>query len=430
MATHTTRNAVSYNCDGVQTRFQTGFRVLAAGDIEVVCANEAGVETTLVLNTDYTVELDPNNENAYVVCAEPPPNGRVLSISRLTGISQGHAFGPLDERQNDVVEAALDRLTLAAQDSARIFRAAGSKQTVVLEDCAILYGTQFPAQPTVGQIFYNTQTKTYYVYGDISGTPSWAKMFSLATSDGTYCTDVIARSGGILSSHLDMRGHQIKGAATSQDGDLITKGGATSGLPYTGGTMSGNIDMDSTYTLRNVAAATNAGDLIRADARDSRLATHTHDGTDSAALALVEDPFDIAYMNTGFFLARGDAIVPHDVFENNNKTSFEITAGAAYLAHSITRKTLNDNSYIVLVYYALLAGAASVQLSIEALPVVPWYTFHYWIHEDSHAKAPNLFVLPIPPYPGATSRRIRVYLTASATVTVKSSLMFLTEVQA
>ena len=49
---------------GAQTAWPFTFKVFAAADIAVTIANSAGTETPLVLGTDYSVTLNPNQDTS------------------------------------------------------------------------------------------------------------------------------------------------------------------------------------------------------------------------------------------------------------------------------------------------------------------------------------------------------------------------------
>jgi len=107
--------------NGVTTSFPFAFKVFAPTDIKVVIANSAGVETVLVLNSDYTVTLNPNQDTSpggtvnYPISGSPLPSGSVLSIignidyDQALDLPSGGNFSPL------ALENQLDRTTMQIQ---------------------------------------------------------------------------------------------------------------------------------------------------------------------------------------------------------------------------------------------------------------------------------------------------------------------------
>lgn len=107
--------------NGVTTSFPFSFKVFAPTDVKVVIANSAGVETVLVLNSDYTVTLNANQDTSpggtitYPISGSPLPSGSVLSIignisyDQPLDLPSGGNFSPL------ALENQLDRTTMQIQ---------------------------------------------------------------------------------------------------------------------------------------------------------------------------------------------------------------------------------------------------------------------------------------------------------------------------
>jgi hypothetical protein len=117
----TTRKAGPLLGTGSQTAWPFAFKVFAAGDVAVTIANSAGVETALVLNTDYSVALNSNQETSpggtitYPISGSALPSGSVLTVSGDVDYDQpldlpsGGNFSPL------AIENQLDRATMQIQ---------------------------------------------------------------------------------------------------------------------------------------------------------------------------------------------------------------------------------------------------------------------------------------------------------------------------
>lgn len=110
-----------YDGDGVVTSFPFYFKIFKAEDVLVVRADSAGAETTLVLNSDYTVTLAPDQNTSpggTVVLAGALMIGTTLTIaSRLLNLQ------PVDLTNQGgfyprVINDALDRLTILVQQLA------------------------------------------------------------------------------------------------------------------------------------------------------------------------------------------------------------------------------------------------------------------------------------------------------------------------
>ena len=120
----TPRRAGPFTGNGATTSFPFAFKVFAPTDVKVVIANSAGVETVLVLNSDYSVSLNANQDTSpggtitYPISGSPLPSGSVLSIIGNVGYDQsldlpsGGNFSPL------ALENQLDRTTMQIQQLA------------------------------------------------------------------------------------------------------------------------------------------------------------------------------------------------------------------------------------------------------------------------------------------------------------------------
>ena len=116
------RKSGPYTGNDVTTAFPFSFKVFSADDVVVVLTDPAGIETTLTGNgTDYSVALNADQDTA--------PGGTVNKVSALatdyllTITSSVPNLQPLDLTNQGgfypkVINAALDRLTILAQQNA------------------------------------------------------------------------------------------------------------------------------------------------------------------------------------------------------------------------------------------------------------------------------------------------------------------------
>lgn len=117
----TARKAGPLLGNGATTSFPFTFKVFAASDIAVTIANSLGVETALVLNTDYSVTLNPNQETSPGGTVTYPLSGSPLPVgSRLTIVGDLPYDQPLDLPSGGnysplALENQLDRATMQIQ---------------------------------------------------------------------------------------------------------------------------------------------------------------------------------------------------------------------------------------------------------------------------------------------------------------------------
>ena len=106
---------------GSQTAWPFTFKVFATGDIKVVTADSEGVETVCVLDTDYTVTLNANQETSpggtvtYPVSGSALPVGSVLSIVGDLDYDQGLDLPSGGSFSPTALENQLDRTTMQIQ---------------------------------------------------------------------------------------------------------------------------------------------------------------------------------------------------------------------------------------------------------------------------------------------------------------------------
>lgn len=112
------RKAGPFAGNGATTAFPFSFKVFAASDVAVTRADTLGAETALVLNSDFTVALNPDQDAApggTVTLAAPLATGHRLAVTSVvpnlqpTDITNNGGFYPR------VIEDALDRHVVQIQ---------------------------------------------------------------------------------------------------------------------------------------------------------------------------------------------------------------------------------------------------------------------------------------------------------------------------
>lgn len=121
----TARRAGPFNGNGVTTVFPFSFKVFSTSPLLVVRGSDDGfLETNLVLGTDYSVTLNPNQDSSpggvvnYPLSGAPLPAGQTLTVvgnepyDQTLDLPPGGAFRPIS------LENALDRATFQIQQLA------------------------------------------------------------------------------------------------------------------------------------------------------------------------------------------------------------------------------------------------------------------------------------------------------------------------
>lgn len=115
MTVSTTTSRVVYAGNGSTVTFTVPFYFLAAADLTVIRTSSAGVQTTLVLNTDYTVTGAGVPAGGSVTCTVAPSSTDSLIIFRDPAATQLTDYQPNDPFPAETHERALDKLTMLAQ---------------------------------------------------------------------------------------------------------------------------------------------------------------------------------------------------------------------------------------------------------------------------------------------------------------------------
>lgn len=116
MTVSTTAVSVSYAGNGVTTAFPITFSFGAPADLSVVLVDDAsGVETPLVLATNYTVKQSANGTGT-LTAAVAPATGKTLRIDRETVLTQPDSLRNQGSYYPETVERMFDRMLRQVQD--------------------------------------------------------------------------------------------------------------------------------------------------------------------------------------------------------------------------------------------------------------------------------------------------------------------------
>lgn len=120
----TARRAGPYSCNGATVAFSFSFKVFADADVQVIKTDSSGVQTVLTLTTNYTVSRNADQENnpgGTITTVATYAAGNTITIigavayTQTADITNASGFFP------EVVENALDRVTILAQQLKELF---------------------------------------------------------------------------------------------------------------------------------------------------------------------------------------------------------------------------------------------------------------------------------------------------------------------
>lgn len=117
----TTRKAGPFTGNGSTTAFPFTFKVFTTSDVAVIVADVDGIESTLTLDSDYSVTLNsdqdatPGGTVTYPISGAPLPSTDKLSIKGDVGYEQGTDIPTGGDFNPVVLENALDSLSMQIQ---------------------------------------------------------------------------------------------------------------------------------------------------------------------------------------------------------------------------------------------------------------------------------------------------------------------------
>lgn len=213
----TTRRAGPFAGNGSTTAFPFTFKVFTTADIEVVLADVDGLETVLVLDSDYSVTLNPDQDATpggsvtYPISGTPLAVGETLAVvgaldnSQTLDLPGGGAFSPTS------VENAFDRTAIQIQQLAETIG-----RSLTLPATAASANTSLPA-PTAGNVIGWNETADALVNYDAND------LATVVVAGTSYC-DV-----------FDGTGAQTQFVLTSDPGSVNALDVAISGVSQVNG---------------------------------------------------------------------------------------------------------------------------------------------------------------------------------------------------
>jgi len=232
----TNRKAGPYSGNDVAVAFPFSFKVFGASDLYVVRADSTGAETALVLNSDYTVALNSDQDSN--------PGGTItLPVALATGYtltitSKVDNLQPVDLTNQGgfypkVLTAALDRLTILVQQLAE--SVARSLKTSVSTPSGV--DPQLPT-PVAGNVLgWNSAGTSIINYAAQAGT----SLIDLAASGGSNLVGFLQSGVGAVTRTLQSKAREtvsVKDFGAKGDGvtnDVAAFQSAVTALMNAGG---------------------------------------------------------------------------------------------------------------------------------------------------------------------------------------------------
>ena len=224
--------------NGSTTAFPFTFKVFAASDIAVTIANNLGVETALVLNTDYSVTLNANQETSpggtvtYPISGSALPSGSKLTIignlpyDQPLDLPAGGNFSPL------ALENQLDRLAMQIQQLREL-----ANRTLQLPVTSTVTNVGLP-QPTASNIIgwnENGDNLENYPLSELATSLAFATFrYDTFNGDGVQ-TDFTLSADPVTLGNLDVA---VSGVTQVPGADYVLANGV---LQFTSAPANGTV---------------------------------------------------------------------------------------------------------------------------------------------------------------------------------------------
>lgn len=238
---------VTYSPTSATSLFAVPFPFLAKSHLQVVRTVEAtGADTTLTLNSDYSVSLPTaGNLNGSVTLSVPIGSAFTLTITRVVPVTQEVAFSSQGTYNAQRVEDAFDKLTMILQQLQAV---AGTGESVETHEGQSDAHSQYALLPgrSGGQTLYggtdsgddltlnstSNATKGFIYFGANSAFDETNDYLGIGTATPSATLDLIgdAELGGALEV---TGGATIGFAGPPTGGDLIEIGDANFALVWT-----------------------------------------------------------------------------------------------------------------------------------------------------------------------------------------------------
>lgn len=277
----TPRRAGPFNGNGVTTSFPFTFKVFSDEDIRVVLADTDGVETTLVLDSTYSVTLNgdqdasPGGTITYPLSGDPLATSETLTVvgnesyTQELDLPSGGNFSPR------ALENALDRMTFQIQQLAE-----GLGRALTLPVSAVGADTQLPT-PEANRVigwsaaanalvnYAPTDLATVVVsgtgYTDVFDGTGVQTAFTLTANPGSVHALDVSISGVVQVNGVDFSVSGVTLTFTTAPppgtGNVVAR--YVTALPVDTSPSSSSFTLDSVAELRAVERYTGGGVFVR-----------------------------------------------------------------------------------------------------------------------------------------------------------------------
>lgn len=224
MTIATSTNRVDYTGNGSTTVFSFSFRIFANSDLVVTSATPAGVETTLVLGTDYTVSGAGSYNGGSVTLTTALTNGHALTILRELDITQDTDLRNQGSFFAETHEDVFDRQTMIMQQlqeqidrSAKLPITSTEDAEALVADIVLLADISADISTVAANIadVQNAEENADAAAASAALANDWATKTSGAVAGGEYSAKYHATAAATSASNASSSASTASTAATN-----------------------------------------------------------------------------------------------------------------------------------------------------------------------------------------------------------------------
>lgn len=339
MTIATSTNRVDYTGNGSTTVFSFSFRIFANSDLVVTSATPAGVETTLVLGTDYTVSGAGSYNGGSVTLTTALTNGHALTILRELDITQDTDLRNQGSFFAETHEDVFDRQTMIMQQlqeqidrSAKLPITSTEDAEALVADIVLLADISADISTVAANIadVQNAEENADAAAASAALANDWATKTSGAVAGGEYSAKYHATAAASSASSASSSASSASSSASSASSSASSASSSASSAAASAAAAASALDSFDDRYLGSKSAAP----------------TLDNDGNALVAGALYFNNGTVTAGDKGMWVYDGAAWIEASAAQEALLVSYEYVATAAQTTFSGADANTQTLSYV------------------------------------------------------------------------------------